>query len=175
MVPFLRNVQTRSLGQEGDGGACPSGTPLVPSPPYVSSSKNPNWCGKFLLLIRTKKLSYDSVMASMGVLERFPSPLWALISSSWGSPEMQMIQRMCQRSGSTEEGPFPQVGADRPGSSVQRRSSEDSAATPKTASTITLGKRFHLSLDLDSRRLRNPFLCSLHQTVQHLWLGLEQS
>lgn len=126
-------------------------------------------------LDKDKNLSSDSVMASMGVLERVPSPLWALISSSWGSPEMQMIQRMCQRSDSTEEGRFPQVGADRPGGSVQRRSSEDSAAIPKTASTITLGKRFHLSLDLVSRRLHNPFLCSLHQIVQHLWVGLEQS
>lgn len=78
----------RALGQDGVGGTCPSGTPLGPSPPDapgVSSYKNPDWCGKFLLLMKTKIARFELLLChglSGGLWGGAPSPLWASVSSS---------------------------------------------------------------------------------------------
>ena len=57
--PVSQKRLDRALGQEGDGGACPLGTPLGPSPPKPHLPTNPNQCGKFFLLMRKASTRFE--------------------------------------------------------------------------------------------------------------------
>lgn len=80
---------------------------------------------------------------------------------------MQMILLKAQSKGLLLRCEQTDLGAPRQGGPLRM-----APPPPKELPPTALGQRFHLSLDPVSRRLCNPFP---QQTVQLLWLGLEQS